>query len=297
MRPHHRPGFTLIELLVVIAIVAVLVGLTLPAVQRVREAASRTTCRNNLRQLGLALHGFAADQHALPSNGGWDAKQTMKDATGKAFSPQTTIFALNKTFTWGVGDPARGPREQTGSWVFSILPYMEQQSVYRSQAVGTPLALLVCPARRATAALPAADDANGSYAGGNILWAKTDYAGNRFAFPDRPFQVRWADMTDGTSTTLLAGEKSLDPRAYATGSWYWDEPYFLGGTDSHARRGLALFPDAPGVVVPQNWGAAHPGSAQFLLGDGSVRSVTYGRPPNQMLTLLTIAGGEAVSDF
>ncbi|HEX4612963.1 MAG TPA: DUF1559 domain-containing protein [Urbifossiella sp.] len=297
MRLYRNSGFTLIELLVVVAIVAVLIGLTLPAVQRVREAANRAACQNNLRQLGLALHGFSTDQNALPSNGGWDGKQTIKDSSEKPFSPQTTIYSLKTTFTWGVGDPARGPKDQTGSWFFSVLPYVEQQAVYRAQSASTPLPLLICPARRIAVALPTANDEYGSYNGGGLLWPKVDYAGNRFAFPDRPFQVRLADMTDGTSNTLLAGEKSMDPRAYTSGSWYWDEPYFLGGTDSHARRGLALWPDAPDVVVQQNWGAAHPGAAQFLLGDGSVRSVAYGCPPNHILALLTIASGETVPDF
>jgi prepilin-type processing-associated H-X9-DG protein len=287
----------LLELLVVIAIVALLIGLILAAVQRVREAAGRASCRNNLRQLGLALHAFAGDHNRFPSNGGWDGKQTVRDSSGKAFSPQTTIYALKTTYTWGFGDPARGPQDQTGSWLYSILPYVEQQAAYRSQAANTPLPFFVCPARRAAAALPAADDEYGSYTGGGLLWSKADYAGNRFAFPDRPRSVRLIEITDGSSNTLLAGEKSLDPRAYASGSWYWDEPYFLGGTDSHARRGLAVLADAPGVTVPQNWGSAHPGGAQILLADGSVRVLTYGLSPNQVLALLTIAEGDIAPDF
>jgi prepilin-type processing-associated H-X9-DG protein len=86
----------------------------------------------------------------------------------------------------------------------------------------------------------------------------------------------------------------MDPAAYQSGSWYWDEPYFLGGPNSLARYGLAVLRDAPGAIVNQNWGSAHPARAQFLLADGSVRGLPYDIAPNVLLALLTPDEGEAL---
>src|SRR5437762_3699087 len=123
----HRRGFTLIELLVVIAIIAVLIGLLLPAVQKVREAAARLQCQNNLKQIGLALHNYES------VNGFWPAQST---------SPPT----------------AKGTAPPRGSWITRILPYIEQGAVYQmynpdlhwhdpanEAAVKTRIKILLCP--------------------------------------------------------------------------------------------------------------------------------------------------------
>src|SRR5438309_1819812 len=102
-RSVRNRGFTLIELLVVIAIIAILIGLLLPAVQKVREAAARVSCQNNLKQLGLALHSYHDANNAFPP-AAW--RESIKDDTSKSFSAY--------------------------SWSYFLLPYVEQTAVYSS---------------------------------------------------------------------------------------------------------------------------------------------------------------------
>jgi prepilin-type N-terminal cleavage/methylation domain-containing protein/prepilin-type processing-associated H-X9-DG protein len=299
-KPDLRRGFTLIELLVVIGILGVLVGLLLPAIQMARVAVQATRCLNNLRQVGLALHQFHTAHSVFPSNGGWDGKQTIPSANGISFTPTTFDFTTNQLYTWGVGDPARGPADQTGSWAYAILPYLEQEGMYQKPDWTVAVAVLVCPMRRvALATEVVAEDDNGKYQGGGWTWGKTDYAVNLLAFDNRPACRGMATFTDGLSNTILVGEKAFNPRVEQAQSWYWDEPFFLGGSKGTSRGGMALLHDSSGDwqenPYKDNWGSPHPGGVQFLFGDGGVRAVARTIDPSTFAALLTPDGHETVA--
>jgi prepilin-type processing-associated H-X9-DG protein len=203
-------------------------------------------------------------------------------------------------FYWGVGDPNRTGSDQTGSWAFALLPYVEQQNMYATRAWTDPVKLFICPSRRQPVALPAYNDNLATYNGGGWAWGKTDYAANALVCPNRPAPLlTMTSFTDGTSHTLLAGEKAMDPDYYSTGSWYWDEPFFLGGSDSSSRKGAGLLRDQRGgfYQARENWGSPHPSGAQFLFADGSVHLIPYGTSAQTMLALMTPSGGEVVPEF
>jgi prepilin-type N-terminal cleavage/methylation domain-containing protein/prepilin-type processing-associated H-X9-DG protein len=299
-----RPSFTLLELLVVLAIISVLIALLFPAVQKVREMANRTSCANHLHQIGLAVHMHHDVFGILPSNGGWDGQQTIPTVEGGRTVPYTNDFNVPNYWYWGTGDPALTPAQQTGSWAFAILPFIEQQAIYQERAWTHALPVYVCPSRRQAVALVPVNDSRGTYNGGGWAWGKIDYAANALVMPNRKLLtpavcLQLAQIFDGTSQTLLVGEKAMDARYYQVAGWWWDEPFFLGGSDSTSRKGKGLLQDAPGtaLIARENWGSPHPGGAQFVFADGSVRAIPYGTSTDIIRALMTPSSGEVIPDY
>ena len=294
--PHDRhAGFTLIELLVVIAIIAVLIGLLLPAVQKVREAAYRTECSNHLKQIALAVHNFHNAVGIIPHNGGARPGQPVNVST----------YYINPGGAWGLGEPDASPKDQPGSWAYAILPFVEQEAVFRNKSYQSAVPIYICPARRPATPQPSIRE-DPVYPGwrfndaGRSPWGKTDYGINRVMVGNRgATPVRLADVRDGTGNTLLVGERSLDVRSYNTGTWYWDEPYATGGSGGTSRVGSAVIQDHAGgsdAWFAENWGSPHPAGCQFAFCDGSVRTVRYATPGATVSALLTHRGGENIKD-
>lgn len=311
----RRRGFTLIELLVVIAIIAVLIALLVPAVQKVREAANRASCLNNLRQIGIAMLNFHDQRGVFPSNGG-------KDTTATIFMTKTDPpgYGCATPCSWGVAQPSLSPELQTGSWAYSILPYVEQDAAAQlgtgpTGGQGVGVKTYVCPSRgrKQPQEVPANDPvyAGMSYAttpAGINPWCKTDYACNGLAIRGRPGTstnpnqrlLRVLDFADGTSSTFIIGEKAMDIQNYNTGGWHWDEPAFssAGGT---SRSGSEVHQDRIDPMrningfFAGNWGAPHPAGAHFVYADGSVRALRFGTDPVKVRELMTPSGGEVIT--
>jgi prepilin-type N-terminal cleavage/methylation domain-containing protein len=328
----QRFAFTLVELLVVIAIIGVLVALLLPAIQAAREAARRSQCMNNLRNVGLAFMNHHDAQKYFPSNG-WG-------------SPWTA-------------DPDRGfGRKQPGSWLFSVLPYIEQQALWSSASTGqatwpvpalkkialgnlmeTPVSIFYCPSRRPAAAYPVKTWNLLNAIHNGIPLARTDYAacvgsgstvaglatGEKYwpdtypqadtnfptvVKPDEMYdgivffrsEVSMKQIEDGTSNTYMVGEKLVNTDAYqfndgSTVIDHGDDQGWLIGHNGDTVRSSGYPPmqDLPGVNYYDYWGSAHPGGFNMMFADSAVKSIAYDIDLAVHESLGTRAGREVVA--
>jgi len=307
-RRSRRGGFTLIELLVVIAIIAILIGLLLPAVQKVREAAARIQCANNLKQQGLALHAYHDANQALPNGN----------------SPYTSAF----------------PYEGSWSWMAQILPYVEQDNAYKQAKAFASSGGSnwyswynpVCSLKQKMFSCPADTRGQQVYPGppaGIADQALTTYLGNSgttsSSFDGVLYQgskIRLTDITDGTTNTLMVGERP--PNSNVEFGW-WFAAYGYDGRGNGdcvmtsndlaiANYFIANYSASPNLpcngtaaqkigMQPGNanvgcdaahYWSYHPGGCLFLMGDGSARLVSYSNN-NIIAALSTRAGGEVAT--
>ncbi|MFN5755532.1 MAG: DUF1559 domain-containing protein [Planctomycetia bacterium] len=291
-RPSPRAGFSLVELLVVIAIIATLVALLLPAVQSVRESARTTACRNNLRQFGVAMHSYETGRRQLP--------------TGYRFVTHPQGNASG--FSWGA----------------LLLPFIEEDAVYKALRFDLPIhapANLAARERHLPVFLCPADtiSATGFVPMGDERYAMACYVGN-FGPPDldetqeqregvfsRNSRTRLKDISDGLSKTYMLGERQNGPfrQAAVHGNHFQYETIWAGAvrdlddpTDDHGH--MVLFQSGHPPNHPESddrdVSSSHPGFAQFLICDGSVRTVEESVDAGLHVAWSTRAGGEAVRE-
>jgi prepilin-type N-terminal cleavage/methylation domain-containing protein/prepilin-type processing-associated H-X9-DG protein len=287
----RRRGFTLIELLVVIAIIAVLVGLLLPAVQKVREAAASMQCVNNLKQFGLAFHNHHQTYGFLPCGG--RSGQYLP-----TYSPG-----------WTTGQPLTG-KEQMAGWGFQVLPYIEGENTWNAgsvAAVATPSKLFFCPSRRSPQTVTYNTTffaANGTLTQQSLTHALCDYAASdtenngvvRINNYTGLNPVSLSDIKDGTSNTIMVGDKSLG-RPNLGQAQAGDDAGYTAGWDLNTIRSSTFQPQQdPLTNTVAGFGSAHTGKFNAVFADGSVKGIKYSVNLTIFTALCTIAGGEIVQD-
>jgi prepilin-type N-terminal cleavage/methylation domain-containing protein/prepilin-type processing-associated H-X9-DG protein len=296
----RRTGFTLVELLVVIAIIGVLVAILLPAIQAARESARRAQCQNNLRQIGVGMHNMHAARGHFPP--GFVSQTTAKNAEGTGPG-------------WG--------------WAAHLLPYLEEVSLQvdlkrdlndpvHDSVRTTSLALFLCPSDadpprtfkvtdEHSATLTSVAFANYVGVGGTFEVTEFPDTGNGAFLRNRGLRV--ANFTDGTSKTLMVGER---------GSRRSPQTTWVGAVTSAAVPPLnpTYDTEGPPVLVLTNTGEAaddrvpnnaldhvedsnsdHPDGVNFLFCDGSVRIIDNQIDPTLWQALGTRAGDESTGDF
>jgi len=322
-RSPARRGFTLIELLVVIAIIAVLISLLLPAVQQTREAARRSQCQNNLKQIGLAFHNFQDVYGHLPTGG----RDGVKTDDLNAASP-----------------PCCNSLEVRGwTWLFHILPFVDQKNIFdlgtdsnsdANKLVAQQMVPIYnCPTRRAPtpygsaktfrydyagnagerrftgSTVPSVSNLTGGMANIRALESSGDQSGVVIQTDRHPILVE--KIIDGSSNTLMVAEKAVHPdwlgnnggdNEYWNNSG-WDEDvirYGAGVNSSGVKFGMPIIPDdlAPDSTGWYDvFGSSHAGGVNACLADGSVRMINFQIDSQTYRRLSHRQDGEVTGEF
>ena len=311
-----RRGFTLVELLVVIAIIGTLVGLLLPAVQKIRSAAARISCGNNLKQIGLALHNYHDSRGYVPPAYRFDG-------------PASSGAAGTRKFDHG-GLPVTATPEDPGwGWAAYLLPFIEQDALWRQIDFSLPverpsftdvrntiLSIYTCPSDRMTGiysiltpqgtelATAATNSYTACYGAEGLLLTQPDQ-GNGVFF--RASRVRMGDITDGLSNTLAIGERGA---FFVQSPWAGVMTHGTVRTTPGAPVFLAQVHSPPDMVMarigrkplnspysePYDFFSPHEQIAQFAFADGSVHALKITTPISSLQGWATRAGQEIVNE-
>jgi prepilin-type N-terminal cleavage/methylation domain-containing protein len=306
-----RPGFTLIELLVVIAIIAVLIGLLLPAVQKVREAANRIKCANNLKQLSLGMHNFHDTYQRFP----WGRSKGALD------SPTWAVILLPFIEQQNLWTRFTDPVINGVSYSMvtrGANPVFTTHNLLRTQfrdtgAMKNPVALFLCPSRRSSPNTISETFHSGSNStegicgdyGVNYGSGTSTATANDGTFrwtmdtPTSATGSRIADITDGTSNTFLLGEKHV--RIDDFGLYNFDD-FCIYNSLTWATSGRKAGPNFPLALSPLDtpagqFGSYHPGVTQFAFCDGRVVALRTSIPGTTLGLLAARADGQTIPDY